>query len=106
MILNNLNDFFRGWIVGNFNPSLIKTNDFEIGIKRYKKGDIEPSHYHKEAIEYTIIIEGLVKMNDNIYKKDDIIQVNKFESILFECLEDCVTVVIKTPSVLNDKYIN
>jgi hypothetical protein len=25
-----------GWIIGNFDPSLLKTNDVEVAIKRYK----------------------------------------------------------------------
>jgi hypothetical protein len=105
MITKNLKDFFKGWFVGNFEPSMLKTDDFEIGIKRYNKGDVEESHYHKEAIEYTVVIEGIVKMNDIIYKKDDIIEVQKMETISFECLEDAVTVVIKTPCVKGDKYL-
>jgi hypothetical protein len=105
MIKKNLNEFFRGWFIGNFEPSMLKTDDFEIGIKRYNKGDFETAHYHKEAIEYTVIVEGVVKMNDVIYKKDDIIEVAQWETIRFECLEDAVTVVIKTPCVKGDKYL-
>jgi hypothetical protein len=105
MIKYNLSNFYKGWIIGAFEPSIFKTDDFEIGIKKYRKNDVEPMHYHKEAVEYTIIIEGVVKMNDVIYKKDDIIEVQLWETIRFECLEDAVTIVIKTPSVKGDKYI-
>lgn len=105
MNLNNLNNFIGGWICGNFYPSLFKTTDFEVAIKRYSKGDIDSKHYHKKAIEYTVIVEGVVKMNDIIYKKDDIITIEKYEAVLFECIEDAITVVIKTPSVLNDKFL-
>ncbi len=104
MIKKDLKDFVRGWLIGNFDPSLVKTSEFEIGIKRYNKGDIEPAHYHKLSIEYTIVVEGVIKMNNNIYKKDDIVEVVQWETIQFECLEDAITVVIKTPHVREDKY--
>ena len=106
MELKNLNNFVRGWVIGNFEPSLCKTNEFEIGIKRYNAGDKEPAHYHKESLEYTIVVEGVIKMNDTIYKKDDIVEVKQWETITFECIEDAITVVIKTPHVPNDKYLS
>lgn len=106
MNLTNLNNFIKGWVVGNFNPTLLDTNDFEVAIKRYKSGDYEESHYHKIATEITVIVEGEVEMNKIKYKKDDIITIAPNESTDFKCLTDVVTVVIKTPSANNDKYIN
>ena len=36
-----LNDMVRGWFVGNFTPTLYKTNDCEVAYKTYNKGDKE-----------------------------------------------------------------
>ena len=58
-----LEDMVKGWFVGNFEPSLIKTNDVEVAVKSYNKGDYEEKHYHKIATELTVIIQGRVKMN-------------------------------------------
>lgn len=102
---NNLKKFIKGWFIGDFSPSLLQTKDFEISIKRYNKNDYEKAHYHKISTEYTIIIEGEVKMNGNVYSKDDIIIISPEESSDFLCLEDTVTCVIKTPSLKNDKFI-
>ena len=33
-----LADMTKGWFVGNFEPSLWKTNDVEAAVKTYKKG--------------------------------------------------------------------
>lgn len=104
MELFNLNDMIRGWLIGNFEPTLYKA-DFEVGIKKYKAGDKEAAHYHKEAKEFTVIVSGKVKMNGIEYYENDIIQVNEHESTDFECIEDCVTVVIKTKSIKGDKYL-
>lgn len=58
MKIFNLKDMVGGWIIGNFDPSLFKTNDVEISIKKYKAGDYDSSHYHKIATEYTVIVDG------------------------------------------------
>jgi mannose-6-phosphate isomerase-like protein (cupin superfamily) len=106
MCKTNLKDFTKGWIVGNFNPTLLYTNDFEVAIKRYNTGDYEQVHHHKIATEITVIVEGEVEMNGIKYIKDDIITIKPNESTDFKCITDVVTVVIKTPSENNDKYIN
>jgi len=106
MIKTNLNNFFKGWFVGNFDPTLNNTEDFEVAVKRYDAGDYEEKHHHKISTEITVIIEGEVEMNGTKYTKDDIITIQPNESTDFKCITDVVTVVVKTPSVNNDKYIN
>ena len=32
----NLKDFTKGWFVGNFDKSIIKTSDVEVAVKEYK----------------------------------------------------------------------
>ena len=36
----NLEDFKLGWIIGNFEPSILRTDQFEVSIKKYKKTDL------------------------------------------------------------------
>lgn len=102
----SLKEFFRGWFVGNFNPSLIKTNDVEVAVKRYVAGESEGSHYHKIATEITVIVSGTVEMNGVTYQADDIIVIEPNDKTDFKCLTDVVTVVIKYPGANNDKYID
>lgn len=101
----NVKDFKLGWFIGNFEPTLFPSKDFEVAIKRYKSGDKEESHMHKISTEYTIIVSGNVLMNDVLYKEDDIIVIEPGEYTDFECLEDVVTCVVKVPSSKNDKYV-
>lgn len=101
----NLKDFDKGWFIGNFSPTLLNTEEFEVAIKYYKKGDYEERHYHKKSVEYTIIVKGKVKMFDTIFKKGDIIEVNPYDKTSFTALSNTITAVIKTPSVKNDKFI-
>lgn len=105
MEIFKLDDMIKGYFIGNFDPSIIKTNDVEIAIKTYKKGESEQRHYHKIATEITAIITGKVKMNGNIYDKGDIVVIKPYESTDFEALEDSINVVVKIPGANNDKYL-
>jgi quercetin dioxygenase-like cupin family protein len=105
MKVDKLDKFFKGWVVGNFNPSLFKTNDFEVAVKEYKTGDYEVAHYHKVATEITIITQGLVRMNGNVYTKGDVITIEPGESTDFKVLDNTTTTVIKFPCVEGDKYL-
>jgi len=106
MKVAKLKDMTKGWFIGNFEPSLFKTNAVEVAVKTYNKGDYEEKHYHKIATEYTVIISGRVKMNGIEYGVGDIIVMEPFESTDFEALEDnTMNVVVKMPGANNDKYI-
>ncbi len=100
-----ISDMTKGWFIGNFEPTLYKTNDVEVAVKEYKKGDHESAHYHKIATEFTVIISGKVKMDGKIYGKDDIIVIEPNDATDFTALEDTVTVVVKIPGANNDKYL-
>lgn len=100
----DLKDFIKGWFIGNFNPSLITTNDVEVAVKRYKAGEFENSHYHKVATEITVIVFGEVEMNGSKYVADDIIVIEPNDRTDFKCLTNVVTVVVKYPGANNDKY--
>lgn len=99
-----LNDMTKGWFVGNFKPTLYKTNDCEVAIKSYNKGDAEVAHYHKIATEITAIVKGKVRMFDTIFSAGDIVIVEPGDITAFEALEDSMNVVVKIPGANNDKY--
>ena len=105
MKIENLNSMIKGWFIGNFLPTLYKTEDFEVAVKYYKAGDFEKKHYHKIAQEITVIVSGKVKMNDKEYHKDDIIIMEPGESTDFYAITDAVNVVVKIPGANNDKYL-
>lgn len=105
MKLNKLSEFTKGWVIGNFNPSLFKTEEFEVAVKTYKAGDYEEKHYHKIATEWTIISRGKVRMNGVEYSEGDVVTINPGEATDFRVLEDAITTVIKIPCVSGDKYL-
>ncbi|MEE7503755.1 hypothetical protein [Methylobacterium mesophilicum] len=101
----HLKDMIGGWLVGNFEPSVARTEDFEFGIKRYEAGDIDAAHYHKLATEITVIISGQAVMGDKEWSEGDVIVVEPGDVVQFRALSDVVLAVIKMPSVPNDKYL-
>ena len=105
MEVRKLSEMTKGWFIGNFEPSLIKTNDVEVAVKEYKKGDKEAAHYHKIATEVTVITKGRVRMFDKEWQEGDIIVVEPGDVTDFEALEDSQNVVVKIPGANNDKYL-
>lgn len=102
---NNLKNMVNGWFIGDFEPSLYKSSDFEIAVKEYKKGYSEQKHFHRIATEFTVIINGKVLMNAREYVKGDILIIKPNEPTDFRAIEDTSTVVVKIPCVPNDKYL-
>ena len=101
-----LSDMVKGWFIGNFSPSLCRTNDCEVAVKSYSAGDYEEKHYHKIATEFTVIISGRVKMFGREFTEGDIVVVEPGDATDFTALSDSVNVVVKIPGANNDKYIS
>ena len=76
------------WFIGDFKPHIIKTDEIEIGFKKFKAREQEEPHFHKIATEITVIVEGKVKMNNEIFKENEIIIMEPNEIGKFEVLED------------------
>ncbi len=102
---NSLEEMVGGWFIGDFDPSLFKTKGFEVAVKRYRKGEAESRHVHKIATEFTVIVEGKVRMNERQFSAGEIVTIYPGEPTDFKVIEDCTTVVVKIPSANNDKYI-
>lgn len=100
-----LDDMTKGWFVGDFEPSVIKTKNCEVGIKFYSSGTKENAHYHSKAEELTVVVSGQVRMNDSVFEAGDIVRVFKDEVVEFEALKDTITVVYKSASVAGDKHL-
>ena len=94
----------KGWFVGSFTPSAFQTDKFEACYRIHPKGEKWDTHYHKEATEINLLIEGHMIMQGEELNSGDIFIVHPYELSDPEFLEDCKIVCIKTPGTLNDKY--
>jgi len=104
MITGDLSYFKGGWFIGNFSPSLLKTDQFEVCYKYHAKGEAWPAHYHKLGTEYNLLVRGRMKMHDKILEAGTLFILSPMEVADPEFLEDCEVLIIKTPSSPGDKY--
>jgi hypothetical protein len=102
----SFSDMTNGWFVGDFSPTSFKTSDCEVATKSYKKGAKEESHFHKIATEITLIYSGSVIMFDQRFDAGSIVVVEPYDETSFEAIEDTLTIVVKVPGALNDKYLS
>ena len=105
MKVANIKEYTNGWFIGDFDPSLLKTNSFEIAHHFYEKNFLGIHHTHKIATEYNYIVSGKLIASDIELKSGDIFVYYPHEvsSVIF--LEDTNLIIIKTPSIMDDKYI-
>lgn len=105
MRVERIEDMVGGWFIGDFEPSAFRAKDFEVCFKFHKKGEAWPKHYHKEATEINYLIRGSMSMSGKRLEAGDIFIMEPGMIAEPEFHEDCEMIVVKTPSVPNDKYI-
>lgn len=105
MNTGKLQDMFKGWFVGDFSPTVLRTEACEVAVKSYKAGEKEQLHHHKVATEVTLVLTGRVRMCGKEWSAGDIVVLEPGEATDFEALTDAVNVVVKTPGAKNDKYL-
>ena len=105
MKIDKIENMPGGWFIGNFFPSVIQTEEFEICVKRYKAGQIESLHFQLVATEVTVVISGKIRMGGKTFGPNDIILLEPGEVCDFEAKTDTVLVAVKTPSLPEDKVV-
>jgi quercetin dioxygenase-like cupin family protein len=98
-----LENFVRGWIIGDFNPSIFKTDQFEVAIISHRKNEIIPVHYHNDVEEFNVLISGKMIVNEQELSNGDIFILEKKEIVNVKVLEDSQVLCIKVPSIPEDK---
>jgi hypothetical protein len=105
MNYRRLEDMVGGWLVGDFEPTCLRSTACEVACKHYKTGDHDAAHVHRIATEVTLIASGRVRMNGRVLVAGDIVILDPGDATDFTALEPTTTVVVKMPSVLGDKYL-
>lgn len=105
MKIYKLNDMVRGWFIGNFEPSVLRTEGFEVGVLIHKKNEDWAGHYHKIATEYNVLLSGKMSINGIMIEEGDIFVIEPNQSAFPVFMEDCKVLCVKVPSVIGDKYI-
>jgi quercetin dioxygenase-like cupin family protein len=105
MKVTRIEDYKGGWFIGNFEPSSFKTKDFEVCFKHHTKGEKWDIHYHKVGTEINYLVKGKMKIQKVELNEGDVFVLYPYEVADPEFLEDCTVLIIKTPSVPDDKFI-
>jgi len=103
MKIDRIENFIKGWFVGNFEPSLLKAN-FEVGFHQHSAGEYHQDHYHKLSIEINLIVEGILKINGKEFVSGDIFVLYPYELSQVEFITDVKLVVVRDRSDPTDKY--
>ena len=102
--VNRLEDMKRGWLIGDFTPSILRTKDFEVAYLHHKKDEVWPAHVHNAANEYNVLIRGSMRLNNEELSQGDIFIVKKNMLTKAVFYEDCEILCIKVPSIPTDKF--
>lgn len=94
-----------GWFIGDFEPSVHRTEAFEVSVKLHPKGEKWETHYHKIAKEINMIVSGEMTLQNTRLTSGDIFVLEPDEIADPVFHTDCTIVCVKTPSAKNDKYI-
>ena len=57
--MRNIRSSF-GYIEGDFTSTLLKAQNVEVAVKKYKKGEYESIHYHKVVAEITVTLQDTI----------------------------------------------
>jgi quercetin dioxygenase-like cupin family protein len=104
MDILKFNDMTRGWFIGDFEPSALKTKEFEVGVLDFKKVEKKPPHFHKISTEYNLLLSGSFTTNDTTFTEGDIFIIYPNEIVNPDFHTDCRILCVKTPSAPKDKY--
>ncbi len=101
-----LENFVNGWIIGDFEPSILKNTGVELAVMNKKKGiGKNDFHYHENCIEVNVLVKGKMIINDKIILENDVFVIHQNVPSIYEYLEDCTIVVFKNKPSNNDKVI-
>lgn len=105
MEIYELENYIGGWFIGDFDPSVFKTNQFEVCYKFHKKREVWPAHKHEKVTEINYLIRGKMLIQNTTLIAGDIFVLNPGEIADPNFLEDCELIVVKVPSIPGDKVI-
>lgn len=96
---------WRGWFIGDFQPSVLETKDFEVGVLTHPKGEKWPAHYHPVGTEYNVLLEGEMNVCNTELKAGDIFVIEPGEIADPVFHQDCKILCVKVPGDSKDKII-
>lgn len=99
-----VDDFKGGWFIGDFEPTVLKTKDFEVAFKEHHAGEYWAAHYHLVSDEINYLISGEMEINGTRLVGPVVFRIGKGEISRPVFITDVKLIVVKVPSIPGDKY--
>ncbi len=103
MKVGRITEFVEGWLLGNFEPSLFRTETIEIAIKRFNAGEEHYCHFQGRATELTVVIEGKIELGGVTLERDEYLRLEPREHGTLKVWENSTVLSVKFPSIPGDK---
>ncbi|MBR3516852.1 MAG: hypothetical protein IKO10_11110 [Lachnospiraceae bacterium] len=97
-----IDDMHLGFFVGDFEPTVFRTNAVEMAIKQIAKGTLDGGYYREIDTEIINVLSGEVECNGEHFQKGDILLFTQGEMISIFALEDSNVLISKLPGTKGD----
>lgn len=106
MDVHRIEAFKGGWFIGDFEPHLLRTKEFEVGWKVHHRTEFIEPHIHQQVTEYNLLAHGSMKVNGRVLAPGDLFILHAGERVDAVVLTDeAHVVVVKVPSIPSDKIV-
>lgn len=105
MKVYNIKDMSHGWFMGDFEPAVYRNRGFEIGHHHHKAGTSPVRHRHNIIKEYNYMIKGRAIVSGIEMTTGAIFLYDPGDIADIQFLEDTDLIVIKVPSIPDDKEL-
>jgi hypothetical protein len=105
MKIDHIKNYKRGWIIGDFDPAILKTDQFEVAYMHHLPGEYIAPHFQLIATEYNVMISGKMRVNGIVVGPGDIFVFDTYEVADVEVIEETHLICVKTPSLPDDKIM-
>lgn len=105
MKIDHIKNYKRGWIIGNFEPAILKTDQFEVALMHHEPGEYIHPHFQLNAVEYNVMVSGKMLINGHEFTAGDIFVLDAYEVVDARVIEESFIMCVKTPSLPDDKVL-
>ena len=100
-----LDDFFKGWLVGDFEPNLFRRSDIEVGVHFLESGYVDEPHFHMKSTEFNLVVQGRVKVGEEFFETNEIFVIEPGEHPEVSGQKNSIILVIRDASFPSDKTL-
>lgn len=105
MKIDRIENYTRGWFIGNFENTVFKTDACEVSYKKHFAGEFWDLHYQEQITEINLLISGEMMMQGIKLVSGDIFILYPYEIADPIFLTDCEVICVKVPGITNDKVV-